>query len=100
MKLYKNYKPFSFFTLLALVLGLVGTGFLIPVMADYFRTGLVPKRPSFIASVFFYLSAIQSFFCGLNLETLVKKSRDDFEIKCNEYADKYKELKEKQTLKI
>lgn len=92
IKLYKNYKPFSFFLWLAVLLAIIGTIFLTPVMIDYIKTGLVPKIPSFIASVFFYLSAIQSFFAGLNLDTLAKKSKDDFEIKCNEYADKYKFL--------
>jgi len=92
IKLYKNYKPFSFFSWLAALFAIIGTVFLTPVMIEYIKTGLVPKIPSFIASVFFYLCAIQSFFGGLNLDTLAKKSRDDFEIKCNEYADKYKNL--------
>ena len=92
VKLYKNYKPFSFFTWLSVLFAIIGTIFLTPVIIEYIKTGLVPKIPSFIASVFFYLCAIQSFFGGLNLDTLAKKSRDDFEIKCNEYADKYKKL--------
>lgn len=90
VKLYKNYKPFSFFTWLAILFAIIGTVFLVPVMIDYIKSGLVPKLPSFIASVFFYLCAIQSFFGGLLLDTFAKKSKDDFEIKCNEYADKYK----------
>ena len=92
IKLYKNYKPFSFFSWLAVLFAIIGTVFLTPVMIEYIKTGLVPKMPSFIASVFFYVCAIQSFFGGLNLDTLAKKSRDDFEIKCNEYADKFKSL--------
>ena len=90
VKLYKNYKPFSFFTWLAILFAIIGTIFLVPVMIDYIKSGLVPKIPSFIASVFFYLCAIQSFFGGLLLDTFAKKSKDDFEIKCNEYADKFK----------
>lgn len=92
VKLYKNYKPFSFFSWLAVLFAIVGTIFLVPVLIDYIKSGLVPKIPSFIASVFFYLCAIQSFFGGLLLDTIAKKSRDDFEMKCNEYADKYKLL--------
>ncbi len=92
IKLYKNYKPFAFFSLLSMFLFVIGTAFLIPVLVEYFSTGLVPKVPSFITSVFFYLSAIQAFFGGLILDTFVKKAKDDFEIKCNEYMDKYKIL--------
>jgi len=92
MNLYKNYKPFGFFSWLALILLIIGTGFLIPVLVDYFKTGLVPKIPSFIASIFFYLCAIQAFFGGLILDTFAKKSKHDFEITCNDYMDKYKKM--------
>ena len=90
--LYKNYKPFSFFSKLSLVLLIVGTLFLIPVIIDYVQTGLVPKMPSFMTSIFFFICAIQSFFGGLILQTIVKTKKQDFEIKLNEYADKKKIL--------
>lgn len=93
IKLYKNYKPLSFFTWLSIFLVLVGTAFLVPVLIDYIQTGLVPKMPSFVASVFFFITSIQSFFGGLILQTIVNKSKQDFEIKLNEYKDKYKTLK-------
>ena len=92
ISLYKNYKPFSFFCWISLALSIIGTIFLVPVLIDYIQTGLVPKLPSFVASVFFFISAIQSFFGGMILQTMVKRSRQDFEIKLNEYADKYKNL--------
>ena len=93
IKLYKNYKPLSFFTWLSVLLGLIGLIFLFPVLIDYIHTGLVPKMPSFVASVFFFMSSIQSFFGGLILQTIVNKGKQDFEIKLNEYKDKYKLLK-------
>lgn len=92
-KLYKNYKPLSFFTLLATFFTIVGTAFLIPVIIDYVNTGLVPKMPSFLASVFFYICAVQSFFGGLILQTIVNRGKQDFEIKLNEFADKYRRMK-------
>lgn len=90
--LYKNYRPLSFFSWVSLALALVGLVFLIPVLIDYAKTGLVPKMPSFVASIFFFICSIQSFFGGLTLQTLVKKSRQDFEIKLNEYADRKRRL--------
>ena len=92
VKLYKSYKPFSFFTWLSILLVLIGTAFLIPVMIDYIQTGLVPKMPSFVASVFFFICSIQAFFGGLILQTIVNKGKQDFEIKLNEYKDKHKLL--------
>ena len=90
--LYKNYRPLSFFSWIALILVIIGVLFIVPVLIDYIHTGLVPKMPSFVASVFFFICAIQSFFGGLILQTLTKLNRQDFEIKLNEYADKYKKL--------
>ena len=97
ISLYKNYKPFGFFGQVAFLLSVIGLLFLIPVLNDYIKTGLVPKMPSFVASVFFFMSAIQSFFGGMILQTMVKNSRQDFEIKLNEYADKFKELNKKES---
>ncbi len=96
MCLYKNYRPFSFFLLVSFVLILIGLAFLIPVLIDYIQTGLVPKMPSFVASIFFFICGIQSFFGGLILETIVKRGKQDFEIKLNEYKDKYKKLKNRE----
>lgn len=91
--LYKNYRPLSFFSWITAILLIIGIIFLVPVLMDYIKTGLVPKMPSFVASIFFFICAIQSFFGGLILQTMVKRSRQDFEIKLNEYADKFKTLK-------
>ena len=91
--LYKNYRPLSFFIWVSLLLVVIGTCFLVPVLMDYARTGLVPKMPSFMASIFFYLFATQSFFGGLILQTICEKDKRQFEIKLNEYEDRFKELK-------
>lgn len=47
----------------------------------YIQTGLVPNFPTLIVSGFVALAAIQSFFAGLILTTLVEKDRQDFEFK-------------------
>lgn len=91
--LYKNYKTFSFFSVVSIILFIMGTVFLLPVIIEYFKTGLVLKMPSFLTSVFLFICGIQSFFGGLILENMVKKGRQDFEIKLNEYKDKFYELK-------
>lgn len=92
VSLYKNYRPFSFFSLMAIFLIIISCFFLVPVLVDYFQTGLVPKLPSFIASVFFLIGAMQSFFGGLILQTIVKKGKQDFEIQLNHYHDSYQKL--------
>ena len=76
---YKNYKPFPFFCLLSLLFIIIGIAFLIPVLIDYTNTGSVPKMPSFVASVFFFLCAVQSFFGGLILQNTTEKFKQQFE---------------------
>ena len=53
----------------------------VPVLVTYIQTGLVPNFPTLIVSGFVALAAIQSFFAGLILTTLVEKDRQDFEFK-------------------
>lgn len=80
VKLYKNYKPFGFFTWIAVVLAVVATVFLIPVLLEYVKTGLVLRFPTLIVCCFVYLSAIQSFFAGLMLSTMKQKNMQDYEM--------------------
>ncbi len=79
VKLYKDYKPMAFFSLLALVLAVLSTIFLIPVLIDYAHTGMVAKFPTLIVCCFVYLAAIQSLFSGLILSNLALANRREFE---------------------
>ncbi len=79
VKLFKNYKPFAFFSIIALILVLVSTGFFIPVFVEYLKTGLVERFPTLIVCGFVLLAAIQSFFSGMILSTMANKNRRDFE---------------------
>ena len=85
-RLFRNYKPLSFFGIIALVLGTISLGFFIPVLVDYLRTGLVPKFPTLMSCGFLMVAAIQAFFAGLTLQTMVQKNRQDFEFRLNEAA--------------
>ena len=80
VKLYKNYKPMRFFSWIAGALALLATVFLIPVLNEYFTTGLVLRFPTLIVCCFVYLSAIESFFTGLMLSTIKQKNVQDFEM--------------------
>ncbi|MDR2524680.1 MAG: glycosyltransferase family 2 protein [Oscillospiraceae bacterium] len=77
----KNYKPFAFFTAVATVLLLFAAVLMLPVLAEYFRTYLVPRYPTLIASGFLSIAALQSFFGGLILDNICRKNRQDFELR-------------------
>lgn len=82
-RLYKDYKPLGFFTLLALLLAMISIVFFIPVLMDFVHTGMVEKFPTLFVCGFVMLAAIQSFFAGLILSNMTIKNRRDFEIQLN-----------------
>ena len=79
-RLFKNYKPMQFFSLLALVLAVISVAFFAPVFVAFLKTGVVDKMPTLIVSGFTMLAAIQSLFSGLILATITQKNRQDFEM--------------------
>lgn len=79
IRLFRNYKPFAFFTLIAVFLSVISLAFLAPVLVDYVKTGMVDRFPTLITCGFVLISAIQAFFAGLLLETIALKNRRDFE---------------------
>ena len=88
--LYKDYRPFSFFAWTSVALFVAGAFLLYPVLTEYLQTGLVPRFPTFIASCFCFLAALQSLSIGLILDNNVKSRRQRFEI---EYTNSIRALK-------
>ena len=93
-RLYRDYKPFGFFSLFELLLAVVSVLFFIPVLAEYFATGLVLKFPTLIVCGFVMLAAIQSFFAGLMLSNSAQKNRRDFEYRYTLVCEK--ELRQRE----
>lgn len=91
-KLFRSYKPFAFFGVIALLLVLLSLGFFIPVFVEYLHTGLVPNMPTLVVCGFAAIGAIQSFFSGLILETINQKNRQDFEMELVRIQERYARL--------
>lgn len=79
IQLYKNYHPFQFFGILSLILVALSVIFFVPILLEYFQTGLVPRFPTLIVCGFMVLAGIQSFFAGMILDVMAAKDRKDFE---------------------
>lgn len=79
LKLYKNYRPFGFFTAIAAVLALISLLFMVPVLTEYFVTGLVPRFPTLIVCGFVMVAALLLFVAGVMLSSLLGKDKRDFE---------------------
>lgn len=79
-RLYKDYKPFAFFGMGALLFLILAAGLFLPVGIEFLRTGLVPRFPTLIVSVTLALCALLSFVAGVILDVVVKKHRQLFEL--------------------
>lgn len=95
-KLYKNYKPLRFFSTVSAVLLILAAIFFVPVFADYLKTGLVPRIPTLIVCGFAVVAAMQSYFSGLILSTIARKSKYDFEINLIRAEDDFKRKQAKK----
>lgn len=82
-RLFRDYRPFLFFSIITLFLLLIAAVGFVPVMVDYVETGLVPRFPTLIVCGLLTLLAFMFFFCGITLEVLTKKHRQLFEILMN-----------------
>lgn len=89
-RLYRDYKPFGFFSFLALFLSVIAAAFFVPVFLEYMKTGLVLKFPTLIVCGFVMMAAIQSFFAGLILSNMALKNRRDFEYRFTLVVEKEK----------
>ena len=85
----------GFFGVIASLLAVISLLFFIPIGIEYLETGLVPKFPTLIICGFTMIAAIQSFFSGLQLQTMVQKNRQDFEMHLYKVAKEKKQMKHK-----
>ncbi len=79
MTLFRDTKPFAFFTSISTVMLLVCLGFFIPIATHYFETGLVDKYPTLIVISAVATISVINFFCGLILTVLKKQHVQNFE---------------------
>lgn len=79
-RLFKEYRPMFFFSIIGFIFLLLAFIFGTPVFVDYFNTGLVPRFPTLIFTCFLLIIAILLFVCGLILDVVVKKHRQLFEL--------------------
>ena len=96
LKLYKDYKPKQFFTTLSFILLFIAFVFFMPVLITFIETGSVPKIPTLFVCGFVALAAIQAYFSGMILSTLIQKNKQDFEHRLIQSENEFKRLKRMQ----
>ena len=78
--LFKNYRPLKFFSLVALILAIIGLAFGIPVIFEYLQTGLVPRFPTAILAASLIFLASLALVAGLILDSVAKSERRQWEL--------------------
>lgn len=86
--LFRDYKPLVFFSIIALIFGVVGIGFFIPIVAEYANTGMVPRFPTLFVCCILLVIAVLMYITGIILQVINKKHRQLFELYLNIIAGK------------
>lgn len=97
-RLVKDYKPLAFFTTVAAILTVIAAVLFVPVFWEYLETGLVARFPTLIVAGFVFLGGLLTFCCGLILDTVIKKDRQNFELWLNLF--RLTEEKEREPLDV
>lgn len=86
--LFKEYRPMLFFNMLSILLFIFSLILGVPVLIEYFNTGLVPRFPSLIVSGVFLIIGLLFWITGIILQVIVKKNRQMYELYLNLLMEK------------
>ncbi len=90
VRLFRTYRPMSFFGIISAILAVIAVAFFIPVLKVYYKTGLVPNFPTLIVCGFVVIAALLSLFAGIVLQTICQKNKQDFEMRLQQIDQEYK----------
>ena len=82
-RLFRDYKPYSFFSVIFLFFEFIAFLLMIPIISDYLSSGLVPRFPTLIVAGVISVIGVLFYFCGIILDVVVKKHRQLFELMMN-----------------
>ena len=88
--LFREYKPFFFFSIVAFVLLTISLVLGIPVLVSYFKTGLVARFPTLIVSCILLVLASLLWSCGIILDVNNKKHKEFTHFLCKNTFKRYK----------
>lgn len=73
--LLRSYRPMLFFSILSVLSLVVAMLLIVPVLVEYWKTGLVPRFPSLIAGCTFLMLSILLFVAGMILSGIADNQR-------------------------
>ncbi len=78
--LFRDYKPFLFFGILAAIAFILGTVLFIPILHEFRVTHLVARFPTLFVSIFLYIASLLFFCSGMILDVLKNNQRKTLEL--------------------
>ena len=79
----KDYKPFVVYGMLSLILFVISILLGIPVISEFYKTGLVTKLPTAVLTTGIMIISVLLFITAIILETIVNNSKREFELMSN-----------------
>lgn len=79
--LFEEYRPMLFFGVISALLILIAVLLFIPILVEFFRTGLVPRFPTLFCAGFLAVIGGMSFFTGVCLDVIIRKDKKNYELK-------------------
>ena len=76
LRLFKESRPFAFFSLVALMIGLLSVILAVPIIQEYRATGLVPRQPTLILCMGLGVLSALTFMGGMMLDSLARTYRE------------------------
>ncbi len=86
LKMFKNYRPIAFFSVLTAIVAFMALGFLTPTFIECFTTGTFNWTIWTLLGGFFSVSSLQLLMTGIVLNTIASKERRDFELSLQEVS--------------
>ena len=86
LEMFKNYKPLTFFSMIAFMLAIIGIIISIPVFYDFiYNGGYITHVPLAILASGIEIIAVLSFFTGLILDVIVNHNRRFYALRIIDY---------------
>ncbi|MBB4235219.1 glycosyltransferase [Rhizobium esperanzae] len=78
--LMKETRPFAFFSAISAAFMLTSLGFMAPVLAEYFQTGLVSRMPTWVLSMALMMISFMLFTAGVILDSVARARAEQLRI--------------------
>lgn len=85
VKMFKDYKPLRFFSIIAIIIFIIGLIIGVPVIIEFFKYKYITKVPSAVLATGIMTLSIIIGQCGVILDTVVKINKENYQLNLLKY---------------